>query len=114
MNRYIITLLSISLSSAAQLLLKKGAAHASGFDWPSIMKLISNPFILLGLSSYAVSAVLWIYVLHRMKLSVAYPLASLGYIFTSALAVFFLGESISRNQITGLFLIMAGVVILSH
>ncbi len=112
MNKYIVTLLSISLSSVAQLLLKKGAAQAAGFDFASVMKLFTNLNILLGLSGYAASAVLWIYVLNRMKLSIAYPLASLGYIFTSVLAVLFLDEKISGNQIAGLLLIIAGVVVL--
>ena len=49
-----------------------------------------------------------------MELSKAYPLVSLGYVFTLILGYFFLNETITISKVAGIFLIMIGVVVLAR
>lgn len=112
--RYIMALLSIFLSSIAQVLLKKGANNTKNFGANLLLEIFKNKFIFIGLIFYALSALMWIRVLKEMKLSIAYPLVSLGYIFTLLFSFFFLKESIQWNQILGVGVIIVGVIILSR
>jgi len=80
----------------------------------SILGIITNKYLMLGLVFYGVSTILWFNVLSKMKLSVAYPMISMGYVFTTILAFFFLKEEIGLNQIGGLCLIIAGIVWISR
>ena len=48
------------------------------------------------------------------ELSRAYPLVSLGYVFTLLLGHFLLNESVTCNKIIGVFFIMVGVYFISR
>ena len=73
-----------------------------------------SPAMLGGLLCYAVSIFLWLAVLARVQVSIAYPFQALGYVFASLVAWRFLGEGITALNLLGLGLICAGVVVLSR
>ena len=71
--------------------------------------LLSAGFVL-----YVISFVIWIKILARMPLSVAYPIAiGLTLAFSTAGAAVLLGERIGIVRIAGILLIFAGCVALS-
>ena len=67
-----------------------------------------------GLALYGLGAIVWLSVLSRIAVSVAYPFVSIGFLFTAALAVFILGEPLTRPVAIGTLLIMAGMVLFAR
>jgi multidrug transporter EmrE-like cation transporter len=114
MLKYLILAVSIILNALANIFIKAGmnkiskqgaeGLKAIAFKW------ISNPFIILGLISFASALACYSYVLSKINVSIAYPVnTSLGIIIVIAISALFLGEKISLTQGMGFILIMAGV-----
>ncbi len=121
MNRLTIglALSSVSLTALAQVTLRKAmltgpAAWSSAREIAvSVATLLLNPYLIAGMTLYAVSIVLWLAVLSRAEVSAAYPMASIGFIITAVVAHFALGEVLSVTRLLGIALICAGVVLVS-
>ena len=114
-------IISILLSSAAQLLLKYGASSPSiqkAIYSHSILNLfyamISTPQIILGLICFGVSLILWIVILSRTDVSYAYPLVALGICLTILAGWFFFNESLSLLRIIGVAIVVAGVITVAN
>ena len=109
-----IVLISVALNALAQVGLRAGL-KAAGFE-PSLkwarQLLASWPF-LGGMACYAVSIVVWLYVLSRLQVSLAYPFQAAGYVLGAVLAWMFLGEGVRPLNLLGLALIFLGLVCLS-
>jgi uncharacterized membrane protein len=115
--QYLIALTSIILGSIAQFFLKMGvtAIQEKSKDLTDVLKQgMTNLYLWVGLLLYGLSLLLWFVVLSRMELSKAYPMVSLGYIFTLILAYLFLGEAITIAKVTGIGLILIGVIVLTR
>ena len=124
MNQSMVLLLAVAcglLTTAGQVILKVAVSE------PSLVSLLGNgqvglflwrslgtPMVLLGLVVYGLSAVLWLLVLARADVSYAFPLVSLGFVFTAVYAHFALHEPLAGLRIAGIALIMAGVVCVSR
>ncbi|MBO5456524.1 MAG: EamA family transporter [Muribaculaceae bacterium] len=114
---YIIALLSIAFGAIAQYLLKLGVMAENNGSYSliaTIYRLITNAKFLMGIACYAVSLLLWLYVLSQLELSKAYPMVSLGYIFTFILGYVFLGEPVNNYRIIGLCFIIIGVCLIAR
>lgn len=114
-------IISILLSSAAQLLLKYGASSPSiqkAIYSHSILNLfyamISTPQIILGLICFGVSLILWIVILSRTDVSYAYPFVALGICLTILAGWFFFNESLSLLRIIGVAIVVAGVITVAN
>ncbi len=70
-----------------------------------IVKVVFSPPILGGLVLYGFATILWLYILSRVSLSLAYPLQSLAYIIFK--------EPITVYKIAGCLLILAGISLIS-
>lgn len=110
-------LVNVALVSSAQLLLKIGAGKiTSVIDknhlFESVIKVVFNPYLFFGTSCYVVSLVLWIYVLTRAQLSLAYPIMSLSYVAVMLLSVLFINESVNLPQWGGALLIVIGTSVI--
>jgi drug/metabolite transporter (DMT)-like permease len=111
---------SVFLSSLAQLFLKLGlrgseklALSLDGI--PALLtSVITNGYLLAGILSFGASGVLWLLVLSRADLSLAYPMVSLGYVFVVVLARLFLGETLSVWRMAGIATIVAGVIMIGR
>ncbi len=116
----ILILACVCIGTMGQLLLKTGMDRIGAFSFalqnvlPIFIKVISSPFVLLGILCYALSLVVWLLVLSRAEVGYAYPLLSIGYVLTAILAFFFFGESLSMIRIFGIALIMLGVVFITR
>ncbi|MBL8510624.1 MAG: EamA family transporter [Betaproteobacteria bacterium] len=110
-----LVLFGVLLNAAAQLLLKAGTTRIGHFSFsldnivPIGWQLATQPFILGGLSCYAVSVVVWVMALSRTPVSIAYPMLSIGYIVNALAAWWLFGESLPAQKVAGIAVIVIGV-----
>jgi len=108
-------LLSVFTTIAGQLLLKKAmSSQRLSFDAsnlvPSLMALATNPFLLAWILFAGVSAALWIYVLSRFELSLAFPVSTtLSYILILVLSWWLFGEQMTVMRWIGIGLMCVGI-----
>lgn len=113
-------LLTALLNTSAQLLLKAGMTRIGEFSFisqnvlPIALKVISSPFIVLGLIIYVTSVSLWLLVLSRVPVGIAYPMTSLAYIFNVLGAYIIFSEHINLIQIIGILVIILGVYLIAQ
>lgn len=116
----ILILATVALSAVAQLALKMGAASPkmvtamqTGLA-ESVMAALGTPLIWVGLGIYGFSVALWLWVLSKVELSVAYPFVGVSFLITMAFGGFFLNESMTLPRIAGTLLIAAGCVLVAR
>jgi multidrug transporter EmrE-like cation transporter len=120
MNVFPLILFGVFLNAAAQLVLKEGMVRIGYFIFslenliPISIQVITNPFILMGLSCYILSVGIWLLVLSRVPVSYAYPMLSLGYIMNALAAHYWFHEELSFSRITGMLVIICGVYLVSR
>lgn len=73
-------------------------------------QLMISPYFLGGLVVYGLATVLWLFILSRVSLSLAYPIQSLAYIIVVFGAYWIFNEPLSLPKVVGCLLILAGVV----
>jgi multidrug transporter EmrE-like cation transporter len=119
MNQFIflIAVFGVLLNAAAQLAIKWGVTKINDLATDKgiffvVHSVIINPGILIGLSLYALSVVVWMYVLSKLEVSVAYPLLSIGYVVNLFLAAWLFDEPVTTYKLIGIGLILLGVIIL--
>jgi multidrug transporter EmrE-like cation transporter len=113
---------SISLAVTGQLLLKSGmtkvgpiagAEIRNGFG--TVMAVLTNGQVIAGLSFYLVSAAVWLVVLSRVPLGIAYPLVGFSYVIVMLASRTLLNEPpISAARWLGAILISLGVILISR
>ncbi len=117
---FLLVLAGVLLNAVAQLLLKAGANAVGHFEFtaanaiPVGLKLATQPPIVGGLACYVVSVVVWIMVLSRVEVSIAYPLLSLGYVVNAVAAHYLFGEAVTPLRVAGIFVIIVGVVMVAR
>jgi multidrug transporter EmrE-like cation transporter len=117
---FLLIIIGVLLNASAQLLLKAGMSQIGHFDfnWANIipigLKVVVNPPVIAGLFAYVVSVVVWLLVLSRVQVSYAYPMLSIGYIVNAFAAYYLFGESVSIMRMTGIFVIISGVFLVSQ
>ncbi len=67
-----------------------------------------SPLIWLGLSLYGLSVGLWIWILSKVELSVAYPFVCVGFLVTMAFGAFLLDENVTPIRIGETILVATG------
>jgi len=109
----------VFLNTIAEILMKLGMTKIGEeipikglFEYAPVI--LSNPYNLVGLGLYGVSAFLWFIVLSREDLSFAYPIMSLTYALVVISAFAFFGEKIPIIRIIGILLIMLGVALVAQ
>jgi len=98
--------------AGGQLLFKIGAPALQGNDISSwAISFMKNPFLLTACFLYAVTILIWMYVLRTLPLSLAYPLTALSYVIVPVFSYLFLHERISWQTGLGCLVILVGVAI---
>ncbi len=106
--------LSIALNASAQIFLRTAVMNKKlSFSIEVILELIKSIHIWYGMICYSFSIFLWIFVLSKIQVSLAYPFQALGYILGSFLAWYLLDEKVNNLNLTGLIFISIGLIILS-
>ena len=76
----------------------------------NIKKLLKDKILILGIIIYALSPIFNIIAFQWGDLTVLYPLITFTYVWSSLLAVKFLGERMNIYKWTGILLLMVGAV----
>ncbi|MDB5972571.1 MAG: EamA-like transporter [Hydrocarboniphaga sp.] len=88
-----------------------GDSHADARRPAFWLRLFTQRWLLLGIAAYACEFFLWLAVLSRVQLSIAFPLASLSYCGVLIVSRAVLGEAISRRRWAGCGLITLGAAL---
>ena len=91
--------------------MKAGANNAEISSLGGLLLAMGNPLVILGLLSYSLSSVIWLIILTRLPLSMAYPFGAISYILVfigSALS----GEYIHPTRYLGVISIVFGILII--
>lgn len=110
--------ISVLMAVVGQLLMKQGMNTVGRIGAGNILGKLSqtafNPWVLGGLTLYALSAVLWIIVLSRRDLSYVYPLVALGYFFVLFFSAVFFKEQVSLLRWVGVGVICLGIILVTR
>ena len=124
--RYVVALVvALVLNACANLLMKVGmkSVEASGGLFkdsaaPALMTVLTSTPLLVGLTCFALNAGFYMYALQSksLKISIAYPVMVGGGFALIALVARFhpsLAERLTWGQITGVGLVLAGVILIA-
>lgn len=123
MTRDVIGLIMISVltTASAQLLLKAGMSgtrvqHAldQGINPKSIGTVAFDPLVLAGLGLYFGAALVWLVVLSKVPVSLAYPFVASGFVLTALAGRFLFDEPLSSTRIVAIIMICLGVSLLAR
>ena len=115
----ILILVDVALNVTGQLSLKYGMAKIGNFSL-SLSNLATRlyqsghqyPFD-VGLVCYGLGFMVWLIVLSKAEVSYAYPLISLGYVFTAILARAMFGEAVGATRLAGIVVTCLGVFLIA-
>lgn len=103
----------MSLAVMGQFLLKIGVNSQSLVpNFQSVVKTLFSPFVFFGFLLYGLSSIIWLFVLQKFPLSVAYPALAVSYILVVFISSMFLKEPLTFFKIGGTLLIICGVFLL--
>ena len=116
-NALLLLLPAMLITATSQLSFKHGMTqvgelHASVSAFVAILpKMLMNPFIWVGVIGEFSALALYLSVISRVPLSLAYPTLALGYLITALLARAILGEQVTWLRIAGIGVIVFGVAL---
>ena len=73
-----------------------------------------NPYILSGITIYGFTTLVWLVILSRVKLSIAYPMLSSAYVLSIPFSWLLFKESIPKIRIVGALIICIGVYLVAQ
>lgn len=116
-----LVLACVFLSAAGQLTMKIGIGQIGEIVTiqqllsPSMLfRIFTNPYVITGVSCYAVSVILWLGAMSTLDVSLMYPLASLAYVVVAIIAFIFLKEDITLLRWAGILLVMGGCFLITQ
>ncbi len=110
-------LVSVFFAVAGQLTLKSamndiGRIGKTSELGETLARAAKEPKLWGGLFLFGISALFWLVVLSRVRLSVAYPIVGISYIVIVAFARFFLHENVPPLRWVGVFIIAIGIAVI--
>jgi len=106
---------SVGLSAIAQTLFKMGVSQVVLTPEMSLVtkaaSMLLSPYVMGGLSLYALGTIFWLFALKALDLSAAYPFVALSFIFVTFSSFAVLGEPLSASRLLGTALVIAGLVV---
>ncbi|MFB0612640.1 SMR family transporter [Aurantiacibacter poecillastricola] len=114
----LLIVLSVFLNACAQLLLSinlKGKLQFSASQpVDSAMAIMLNPGIILAMAVYGVSILVWMFVLSKTDVSLAYPFLGLGFAFVAIISFLFLNEPLGLQKAAGILVVSIGIILLAR
>jgi drug/metabolite transporter (DMT)-like permease len=106
----------VFLETTAHVSFKLGAMRtppsSSGLTSPG--DFASTVWVRVGLLCMAANFLVWLGVLARLDLSVAFPLSSAAFVAIMAASTFLLGEPVGGKRLAGAALILIGIALVSR
>jgi len=120
LSSFALILTGVLLNAVAQLALKASVRDVgeiglvlSGSGGVAL-RLLSEPWLWVGLFCYGISVIVWILALSRVDVSIAYPMLSIGYVVNAVAAWAWFGEALSLARVGGIGIIILGVFVLAR
>ena len=117
---FFLFLLFILCDTATQIFLKKGATNLGEIPLDEVShiflyvwNILTNFNIIVGVMFVLIAFFSWLAILSKVDLSKAQLMNSLVYVTVPLASIFFLGETISMQQLMGILLISLGALIAS-
>lgn len=110
---YILLLINVILLVTGQVLWKIAVMGMEEWKVSTIVSLVFSPYFLGGAFLYVAATGLWLVILSRLPLSIAYPSQSISYILGAIAAFFIFKETITPTQWAGMAVIMIGVYLIA-
>lgn len=102
------------LTASAQLMFKKASMTLPPLNsFSNALLMTINPWLIGAILMNVLAIILWVIVLQKTPLSVAYPFAALAFVFVPLFAWFFFQEHLNLWQIAGIGFIISGIIIVS-
>lgn len=117
-GNFFLILMGVLLNTVAQLCLKQGMMiiGAVSLNVSAIMDLLPraalNPYVVFGMVCYVISFGVWLIVLSKVDVSLAYPMLSIGYVVTAVIGCYYMGESLTLYKALGIATICMGTGLL--
>lgn len=112
LNPYVQISVSIVLSAAAQLLMKRGADDSIDQAWLGFAGLRST-WVWLGIVAMVGSLLSWLYALRFIPLNIAFNLAGFVHVLVPIGCWLFLAERIGPLRWCGISLVVVGVLVIA-
>lgn len=112
MNLFLITV-NILFLVTGQFLWKNSVNGVKKWNLEAFLNVFLSTGFILGAILYVLATVIWIMILSRMPLHIAYPFQSLCYILAAVVSFYFFNEKISIEQWIGFAIIIFGVYLIS-
>jgi drug/metabolite transporter (DMT)-like permease len=104
-----------AMLAVGQLLFKKAGLSMRGMPlFDGLLSVAQLPAFYAAISLYAVSTVLWVWLLSRVTLMQAYPWVSAGVVIVPLLSGMIFGERVNAAYWLGAALIVAGIAITQY
>ena len=119
MKDFILLFFNVLLTVMGQILFKHGMNTVGRVNsirdvLGKLTQAFLNPYILSGIAIYGFTTLVWLVILSRVKLSIAYPLLSSGYVLSILFSWLFFKESIPKIRIIGAMIICIGVYLVAQ
>ena len=119
MKDFILLFFNVLLTVIGQILFKHGMNTVGRVNnirdvFGKLTQAFLNPYILSGIAIYGFTTLVWLIILSRVKLSIAYPLLSSGYVLSILFSWLLFKESIPRIRIIGAVIICIGVYLVAQ
>jgi multidrug transporter EmrE-like cation transporter len=113
-------LLAISFGVVSQLIIKWQMSAFSFNDYETwqdkfalAFSMFLNPYIIISLTLTLLSGVTWMIAMTKFEISYAYPFTLLGLVLVTTFSVIFFGESVNTYKISGILIIILGIILIS-
>ena len=110
----LLLLLGVCLLTCLGQIAQKLAVDRGPGDTAGLVERLRSPWLLLALASLGLALLLWLLVLQRLDVGIAYPMLSLNFVLLTLVARFGFGEAIDARHWLGLALLVAGVILLGR
>ena len=100
---------TVFLLAVGQVLFKFAAESLDIAEKGFVHAVLLNKWLIVALMVYGVATVLWLLVLRKNPLSMAYPFVALAFVFVPVMGHYLLGEPLRLQSLLGAVLIGAGV-----
>lgn len=113
LSNIILTIFFAVVMGAGQIVLSLASREIFSNEALSVKVILGSKWLWLGVMVYALSMILWVYILSRFNVKYAYPISATA-IFFSALFQSIIHKSMpSGSYWIGLILVFVGLVVLS-
>ena len=117
----LLVLVSVAFGMVGQLALKTGMTQVGRIGSQNAqaavdmaLRVVTTPFVIIGLACYGLGAVAWLVVLSRLDLSFAYPFLALNFVLITVASRLVLGEAVPMLRWLGVVVICFGVVLVAR